>query len=149
MTEFQKMKNTPKTTQLTGKKTKQKPIHLREFPGTYSVVRLDPNSEIPIWAYKSLFFSISKTDDELSVVCESSVIPEGDFKREDDWKCIKVAGPLDFSLTGILSSIAGPLAAAKISIFAISTFDTDYILVKQNNLSEAKAVLKKAGFDFS
>jgi hypothetical protein len=95
------------------------------------------------------FFSVTKTEDELSVVCEQASIPlpvPSELKCEKDWRMLKVEGPLDFSLTGILSSLAGPLAAAKISIFAISTFDTDYILVKSENLSRACETLRHSGF---
>lgn len=122
-------------------------MKLQELSGTYSVLRLEPQTPIPSWVYKSSFFSISKTSDELSLVCESFVVPQGEFKREDHWKCIQVVGTLDFALTGILSSIITPLAAAKVSIFALSTFDTDYILVKAENLVRAKEALRNAKFE--
>jgi hypothetical protein len=80
-------------------------------------------------------------------VCEQKNVP-GDVKVESDWRAIKVSGPLDFALTGILASIANPLAAAKISIFAISTFDTDYVLVKSSKLDQAKRCLVDGGFRF-
>ena len=83
----------------------------------------------------------------MSVVCSSSVILNSE-KSETGWSCIKVIGPLDFSLTGILSDISVILAKAKISIFAISTFDTDYILVKSEKLQAAKKVLKQAKYAF-
>lgn len=111
------------------------------------MIRLDPRSDIPAWIYKSPFFSISKTPEELSLVCESAAVPGGDLKTEDNWKCLQVLGPLDFSLTGVLSSIARPLADAKISIFALSTFDTDYVMVKQDCLDRAKDALRQAGFE--
>ncbi|MBS0652450.1 MAG: ACT domain-containing protein [Verrucomicrobia bacterium] len=106
-----------------------------------AVVRLDASSAIPLWATEGKgFFSITKTDDELSVVCSEDNVPQ-DVKVEKGWKCLKVEGPLDFGLTGILSSLAQPLAEAKISIFAISTFDTDYVMVKKENLQKAIEVL--------
>ncbi|MBY0472578.1 ACT domain-containing protein [bacterium] len=119
---------------------------LQEIPGVYSVVCLGPQAPLPSWIPSDGFVSITRTDEELSIVCMSSAVPAGDFSRENGWKCLKVVGPLDFALTGILSSIATPLAEAKISIFAISTFDTDYILIRQESFVQAQAVLRKAGF---
>ena len=113
--------------------------------GNLSVCQLDPQKEIPSWATASQFFSISRTKDELSIVCSSDVVPD-EIKCEKDWIAYKVVGPLDFGLTGILSSIAKPLAEANISIFAISTYDTDYILIKACNQDRSIEVLKEAGF---
>ena len=106
-----------------------------------AVVRLDPSSPIPHWGIEGVdFFSITKTRDELSIVCPEEKVSQH-VKVERGWRCFKVEGPLDFGLTGILSSLAQPLAEAKISIFAISTFDTDYILIKKENLQKAIEVL--------
>lgn len=91
------------------------------------------------------FFSITRSDEETSLVIIEDKIPEG-WIAETGWRIIKVNGPLDFSLIGILSSISKPLAEAGISIFAISTYLTDYILVRQDNLEKAKNALKTAGF---
>ncbi len=116
-------------------------LTLSVFPGLLAVVRLNALSNIPLWAIdKGNFFSITKTQDELSIVCAENKVPQ-DVKVEKGWRCLKVEGPLDFWLTGILSSLAQPLAEAKISIFAISTFDTDYIMIKKENLQRAIAVL--------
>lgn len=106
-----------------------------------AICRMEKNSQIPSWAKKSSFFSISKTDDELSIVCEEKNVP-AEIKSEKNWRGLKVEGPLDFSLTGILASLANPLAAAKISIFAISTFDTDYVLMKNEKLGAAVKILR-------
>jgi hypothetical protein len=122
-------------------------LKLQELPEIFAVCRLEPQSVIPVWAMKSGFFSITKTSDELSIVCEQALVPK-DLEAETDWKCFRVVGTLDFSLTGILSSIANPLAQEKISIFALSTFDTDYVLVKSATWEPAKQVLRKAGFSF-
>ena len=108
-------------------------LKLSILSGTYMVCRLDPNDEIPAWIDKSKFWTVTKTDDELSIVCAQTKIPS-EIKSETGFKMIKVEGPLDFSWTGILSSIANPLAAEKISIVAISTFDTDYVLVREEKL---------------
>jgi len=113
----------------------------------FSVCRLDPNADY-IPDFSNWFLSITKTEDELSVVCEESKAPPGS-RSEPGWKCLKVEGPLDFGLTGILSGISGVLAGNEISIFAVSTFDTDYILLKKHSLSLAIKALKNAGYPVS
>lgn len=113
----------------------------------YVVHRFAPTTKVPLQVFDSSFYSISRTEDELSIVCPASLQLASD-KAETDWSCIKVLGPLDFSLTGILAAISKVLAEAKISIFAISTFDTDYILVKTEKLKDAKGVLEKVGYVF-
>lgn len=112
---------------------------------TLAVCRLAPNENIPPWAMRSSFFCITKTDEELSVVCPASAV-EGDCDVETDWKAFKVKGMLDFGLTGILASIATPLADSNISLFAISTYNTDYVLVKEAKLQQAIDVLSQSGF---
>ncbi|MCL5056721.1 MAG: ACT domain-containing protein [Actinobacteria bacterium] len=110
------------------------------------VCRLDPNSDIPGWALLSTgFFSITKTADELSVVCPESCVPPG-VRHEGTFRCLKIEGPLNFSLVGVVATIAGLLAKAEISIFTISTYDTDYIMVKQSGLEEALRTLEAAGY---
>ena len=122
-------------------------LNLKLLDGSFSIHRLFPKNEIPIQIYQGQFFSITKTDEEISVVCSSSVHLDSE-SSETDWSCIKVLGPLDFSLTGILADISAVLAKAEISIFAISTFDTDYILVKSEKLPESKKALQNAGYIF-
>ena len=114
------------------------------LPEIFAVCRLPASSTTPKWVAKSPFFSVSKTPKELSIVCVQENVPS-DIKCERNWSCFEVQGPLDFRLTGILDSLTDPLAAAGISIFSISTFDTDYLLVKQENLKKAVVVLKEAG----
>ena len=114
---------------------------LSTIPMSLAIVRLNALSPIPTWAIKQKkFFSITKTQDELSVVCSEEAVPQN-VKAEKGWRCLKVEGPLDFALTGILSSLVQPLAEAKISIFSISTFDTDYILIKKENFQKATSIL--------
>lgn len=113
-----------------------------------AVCRLPAHSAVPAWATDGPFLSVTKTKEELSIVCLENVVPEG-VKREGPWRALKVQGPLDFALTGILASLAQPLAEAKISIFAISTFDTDYLLVKAGDLDRATAALAAVGHHVS
>jgi hypothetical protein len=95
---------------------------------------------------KGELFAMARTSDELSVVCEESLVP-GAIRCEKGWKCLVVHGPLALSETGILASIAGPLAEAEISIFAVSTFDTDYILVRSVDLARVGRLLRAAGHE--
>jgi hypothetical protein len=90
------------------------------------------------------FFSITRTDDELSIVCAESRVP-ADIRAERDWVGLKLQGPFPFDMTGVLSSFLQPLAEARIPIFAISTFDTDFVLIKQEPLEPALAALEAAG----
>ena len=117
-------------------------IALSVLPETFAICRLAPATPIPKWALDS--FSITRTRDELSIVCAQRDVPAG-IRCERDWRALKVDGTLDFALTGILASLAAPLADAGISIFAISTYDTDYLLVKETNLPRAVQVLFAAG----
>lgn len=121
-------------------------LKMKLLKGKYGVCRLDKNETIPIWAQNSDFYSITKTSEELSVVCIQKQIPEH-VKFESDWRIFKIEGPLDFSLIGILSSISSLLAKNKISIFAISTYDTDYILVKDKDVTNAVKVLSKENYE--
>ncbi len=111
------------------------------LPEKFAICRLSPTDDIPQWARQSkTLLSITYTRDELSLVCSQSSVPSG-VQYEGSWKAIKVHGPLDFSLTGILVALAAPLADASISIFALSTFDTDYLLLPEKHLARAKLVL--------
>ena len=122
-------------------------LKLAILDSEYTVHRFSPESEVPANALTGNFLSITRTDDELSIVCDAD-IPLNSDKSESGWSCIKVLGPLDFGLTGILAKIASALAEAEISIFTISTYDTDYILVKKWKLVTAKEVLSQAGYTF-
>jgi hypothetical protein len=110
---------------------------------TFAVCRLDPAAPFPSWAQQS-FVSITRTREELSIVCEQRLVPN-DVEAERDWRCLGVVGPLPFALTGVLLSLAQPLAERGISIFAVSTFDTDYLLIKASNLEPAIASLRDTG----
>ncbi len=121
-------------------------LTLTVMPSRLAVCRLDPKAAIPDWAFSGDFFSITRTTDELSIVCSEADVPEG-VRCERGWAGLKVEGPLDFSLTGVLASLTQPLAEAGLSIFAVSTYDTDYLLVKVRDLEKAIAVLAQEGFE--
>ena len=114
---------------------------------TFTIHKLSLNASIPEGILKSNYYSVSKTENELSVIC-SEVIEVQSLQNSKGWKCIKVKGPLDFNLTGILADIYDILPRGNISIFAISTFDTDYILVRTQDLPSATTKLRKAGYKF-
>jgi len=92
------------------------------------------------------FFFIGKTDEELSLVCRTEDTPENTMERDDGWRGFRIQGVLDFSLIGILSKLSGILAEHKIGIFAVSTYNTDYILVKEENFERALEVLASEGY---
>jgi hypothetical protein len=119
-------------------------IELGILQGRLAVCRLEAGAAPPTWAMGGALWSVTGTADELSVVCGEERVPEG-VRREAGWRALKVAGPLDFALTGVLSAIAAPLAAAGVSVFAVATFDTDYVLVREERLAEAVAALRAAG----
>jgi hypothetical protein len=121
-------------------------LALTILPGIYAVSRLPAPEPIPNWALGDQFLSITRTNEELSILCPQQNVPAG-VPREPDWRCLKVEGPLSFSLTGVLASLLTPLAEAQVSIFAVSTFNTDYILVKADTLKEAVNALLAAGHD--
>jgi uncharacterized protein len=110
-----------------------------------TVCQLPPAAAIPAWATNAPgFSSITRTAEELSIVCTENAAPS-DVRQEPGWRAFQVAGPLDFGLTGVLVSIATPLARAGISIFSISTYNTDYVLVKTTQVDAAVQVLRAAG----
>ncbi len=119
-------------------------LTLSLFPDRYDICRLDVKAAIPPWATEGEFVSISRTRDELSVVCASRNVPQG-TTREPGWRILKCEGPLDNALTGIIASLAEPLAEAGVPIFPIATHDTDYILVKETHLDAAVHALTSYG----
>ena len=121
-------------------------VRLQVLPGELAVARLDPADPIPGWAVQQPISSITRTREELSIVCEAATVP-ADIRSARGWRCLRVAGSLDFSLTGVLAAIATPLAEARVSIFAISTYDTDYFLVRTESLRLAIERLTAAGHE--
>jgi uncharacterized protein len=122
-------------------------LALRVLPQTFAICRMPAEAELPAWALAGGWASITRTAAELSIVCEASRVP-GEVRKVGPWRAMEVQGPLDFSLTGIMAVLAGALAGAGISLFAVSTFDTDYILVKAETLEDAVHVLRNAGHKF-
>jgi hypothetical protein len=125
-----------------------KNLSLIILPQRLAICSLSPDEPIPEFLSRSPFFSITRTSDELSIVLSEEIVP-ADWKAETGWRCLKVIGPLDFDLTGILASLSMPLCKAGISIFVISTYDTDYILVKEDRLEKATQVLLKSGHNLT
>lgn len=112
--------------------------------GTYAVCRLDRDASVPGWAARGRFSSVTRTAAELSVVCPEPDVPEG-VRKEGGWSLLMLRGPLDFSLTGVVASMTVPLAREGIGIFVLSTFDTDYLLVKSALLHRAIEAWKAEG----
>lgn len=123
--------------------TMKENLTLKLLKERYGVVRLENGDHISKWVFAGEFYSITKTEDELSIVCLEKNIPLNikNRKCETGWRILKIEGPLDFSLVGILAKISNLMANNCISIFAISTYDTDYILIKEDNIKKAIDVL--------
>ena len=114
---------------------------------TYIIHKLDQSTNLPEELIECEFYSLSNSQEELSLVCPEQMLIQSE-NSSPNWKCLKVAGPLDLNLTGILAGLSDTLSRAKISIFAISTFETDYILIQKQVLETAKSALNSAGYKF-
>ena len=121
-------------------------MHLRILDGEFSVCKIHSIDGID---FNDEFVFAAKTDEELSLVCQSDKAPNDCIACEADWKALRIEGVLDFSLTGIISTISSALAAEKIAVFVVSTFNTDYILVKEVSLNTAIVALKAIHCEFS
>jgi len=129
-------------------------LTLSVLPGRYAICRLAAEAAVPGWAGSAQvgplapgacgFVSVTRTSEELSIVCPEPVVPAA-VRCDRGWRCLKIEGPLDLSLTGVLASVLAPLAEARVNIFAVSTFDTDYLLVKDERVSLAVETLVRAG----
>ena len=119
-------------------------MELKRFEYDLTICKLESKDNIN---FEKDFYFIGKTDEELSLVCKTEDVPDKTIKRDDGWKCFRIQGVLDFSLIGILSKISGILADNGIGIFAVSTFNTDYILVKKENFEKALKKLSDAGYN--
>ena len=110
----------------------------------YAIVRLEPDAELPAWLRGSTLCSATRTDNELSLVCRAEDVPV-DASAERGFVAFEVAGPLDFSLTGVVASLVTPLADEEIPLFVMSTFETDYLLVREHDLHRSVEALTSAG----
>lgn len=117
---------------------------LTPVAGSYAVCQLAPEAPFPEWATRGPLWSITRSATELSIVCDASSVPPG-VRAQAPWRALMVQGPLALDLMGVLASLASPLAAAGVSIFAVSTFDTDYILVPAADAGRAIGALRQAG----
>jgi hypothetical protein len=112
----------------------------------FAICKLKSGHEVPDWALKAGFFSVTRTSNELSIVCPEQNVPEGSLFK-GGWRALGIEGPLDFSLTSVLVSVAEPLAAADVSIFAVSTYNTDYVLIQEDRLDTAVEALRDHGHE--
>ena len=120
------------------------PLKLQRLDLKLAVCKLDPKGTVPHWALEGDFFSVTRTCDELSVVCSELAVPDA-VRAEKGWSVLRVVGSMEFNVVGVLASLTAPVAAAKIGVFAISTFDTDYLLVKTPDFERAVAALRSSG----
>ena len=123
-----------------------RPLRYSVLDGRFAVCRLAPDSPVPEWAMKPRFLSVTRTPEELSIVCAERDIPP-DVQAQAGWACLQFEGPFPFEMTGVLASILNPLADAKVGIFAISTYDTDYVLIQADQLAAADEALRLAGHE--
>lgn len=121
-----------------------RPLTLALLPERLSIGRLASDSPCPEWAVESSFCAVTRTPEELSIVCRDEVIPDG-VHRDRGWRALKIEGPLDLSDVGIVLALAEPLAKSGVSIFVVSTYETDYTLVRESQLDEARAALTEQG----
>ena len=119
-------------------------LQLTSLDGDFAICRLEPGLVSPGWAVGGPFYSITRTPDELSVICLHEQVP-GNIRCQPGWRILKIEGPFDFDQIGVLASLTAPLAGAGISLLTISTFDTDYILIQAENFARALQVLTAAG----
>jgi hypothetical protein len=121
-------------------------LKFRQLEGCYAIARLAPDAPVPAWATRGEFTSITRSAEELSIVCSTQNVP-AEFAASPRWICLKLEGPFPFSQTGVLLSFIEPLSSTGIPIFAISTFDTDYVLVQEEFLQASRETLAKAGHE--
>jgi hypothetical protein len=121
-------------------------LQFRSLREPYAILRFEPDAPIPAWATQGEFSSISRTADELSIVCPATNVPPT-IRARQRWICLKLEGPFPFSLTGILLSFIQPLSDNAIPIFAVSTYDTDYVLIQEEFSEKALVLLQQAGHE--
>lgn len=123
-------------------------LKFRQLKDTYIILRFAPESVVPDWSMNGEFASITRTGQELSIVCPIRNVPE-EMKKDPRWVCFRLEGPFPFSQTGVLLSFIEPLSSNGMPIFAISTYDTDYVMVQEKFAASALAALRKAGHELA
>ena len=119
-------------------------MKLHTLDELYAIVRLEPDAELPDWVRGGHFWSVTRSENELSVVCREEDVPT-DASAERGWCALELAGPLDFSLTGVVAALVTPLADAAVPILVLSTFETDYLFVRERDLERSVDALAEAG----
>ena len=119
-------------------------MKLHTLDELYAIVRLEPDAELPDWVRGGHFWSVTRSENELSVVCREEDVPT-DASAERGWCALELAGPLDFSLTGVVAALVTPLADAEVPILVLSTFETDYLFVRERDLERSVDALAEAG----
>jgi hypothetical protein len=122
-----------------------RPLTLSLLTGRFAICRLAPNHALPEWLQRCSFWSATRSDEELSIVVPQELVPPA-WQAEKGWRCLHVLGPLDLNIVGVLASLSGVLAGAGVSIFCLSTYDTDYLFVREPDLELAKAALQEHGY---
>lgn len=120
-------------------------LRIRILPHQLAVCRLAPETPLPSWV-RGAFTSVTRTRHELSIVCDDDAVPPG-INAERNWRAFMVEGPIPFEMTGVAASLIAPLAEARISVFVIATFDTDYVLVKSPKFEQASEIFRAAGHE--
>jgi hypothetical protein len=121
------------------------PLRITILPHRLAVCRLASDAPLPSWI-AGAFTSVTRTSDELSIVCEDDAVPQG-VQAERGWRVLKVEGPIPFEVTGVAAALVAPLAGERISVFLLATYDTDYLLLKEDSFARATDVLRAAGHD--
>ena len=119
-------------------------LNLASLQDVYAVCQLRSQKSVPDWVFQGDFYSITRTPEELSIICPQEYVPE-DITCQPGWRVLKVEGPFNFNEIGVLASLTGPLAAAQLSLLTISTYDTDYLFIQGENFEQAVKVLSAAG----
>lgn len=122
-------------------------LRISILPSFLAVCRLAADAETPSWV-QGAFTSVTRTRDELSVICDDAAVPEG-IQAERGWRALKVEGPIPFEVTGVAAALVSPLAEARISVFLMATFDTDYLLLKAEVFEQAVAILRAQGHEIN
>lgn len=122
-------------------------LRIATLPHRLAVCRLDPHAQLPSWL-AGAFTSVTRTREELSIVCDDQAVPQG-VQAERGWRVLKVEGPIPFEVTGVAAALVAPLAEARISVFLLATYDTDYLLLKEESFARAVDVLRAAGHEMA